>query len=203
MTDRHPEPVPDLSDLLQRAAGGDESAWRRVIDLYGRRVYALARSRCRQADVAEEVTQSVFATVATKLKPAAGSTPGTYTEQGRFEAWLFRIAINRIRDELRRRRRHAEPTDPGVRGAREARDAPSESGAEAELGALRRAVARLSEADREIIELRHHAGLPFNQICDLLGEPLGTLLARHHRALKKLKDLLGRQDEPHRAKETA
>lgn len=42
----------------------------------------------------------------------------------------------------------------------------------------------LSEADREIVELRHHGGLSFKQIADVLGEPMGTLLARHHRALK-------------------
>jgi DNA-directed RNA polymerase specialized sigma24 family protein len=32
-------------------------------------------------------------------------------------------------------------------------------------------------------------------MADLLGEPLGTLLARHHRALKKLKQLMGTTDE--------
>ena len=45
-------------------------------------------------------------------------------------------------------------------------------------------MARLHDADREVIELRHHGGLSFKQIAELLDEPLGTLLARHHRALR-------------------
>jgi RNA polymerase sigma-70 factor (ECF subfamily) len=48
----------------------------------------------------------------------------------------------------------------------------------------------LSESDREVVELRHHAGMSFKSMAELLEEPIGTLLARHHRALKKLKDLM-------------
>jgi RNA polymerase sigma-70 factor (ECF subfamily) len=210
---------PDLAALLKAAAAGDERAWRAIIDLYARRVYALARSRMggrggRSAgtrgasgsgssnhshskiggwsqgnDIAEEVTQSVFVTVAAKL------TKGEYTEQGRFEPWLFRVAMNRIRDEVRRLRRHAEPTDPEVfRSMPSAEADPAgtseEAGAADSLDRLRGAISQLSDSDREIIELRHHAGMSFKQMADLLSEPLGTLLARHHRALRKLKELM-------------
>ena len=58
------------------------------------------------------------------------------------------------------------------------------------LDALRSALSGLEDADREVIELRHHAGMSFKQIADLLEEPIGTLLARHHRALRKLKDIM-------------
>lgn len=183
----------DLPEILAAAGTGDEDAWRRVIDLYARRVYALAKSRCRSDELAEEITQSVFATVATKLTAANGDG---YTEQGRFESWLFRIVMNRVRDEMRRSRRHASPTDPttlaGMDGAAVSTDRHADDDADlpADLGALRTAMGRLSESDREIVELRHHAGMSFRQIADLLAEPLGTLLARHHRALKKLREML-------------
>lgn len=145
-------------------------------------------------DAAEEVTQSVFVTVAAKLGT------GEYAEQGRFESWLFRVAMNRIRDEVRRTRRHAEPTDPesfaavsesGLGGGPSARP---EHAADDSIRVLRGAMERLTDADREIVELRHHAGLSFKQMADLLNEPLGTLLARHHRALRKLKELMTSSD---------
>jgi len=63
------------------------------------------------------------------------------------------------------------------------------------IARLRRAMALLPEADREIVELRHHVGMSFKQMADLLDEPLGTLLARHHRALRKLKMLMGMGEE--------
>lgn len=180
----------ELSALIRAAGDGDQDAWRRLIDLYARRVFALARSRRMSPEMAEEITQSVFATVATKL------TAGDYTERGRFESWLFRVAMNRVRDEARRRTRHAAPTDPAD-FARESGPAPQATrAADEELTRLREAIEELSDADREVVELRHHGQLSFKQIADLLDEPIGTLLARHHRALKKLRDIMERAGSP-------
>jgi RNA polymerase sigma-70 factor (ECF subfamily) len=55
---------------------------------------------------------------------------------------------------------------------------------------LREAIAGLNAADQEILALRHTAGLSFAQIAETLGQPLGTVLARGHRALGKLRKLL-------------
>lgn len=193
-------PTPDdVTALLASAAAGDGTAWVTLVERYGRRVYALASSRTRSHDAAEEITQSVFVTVAEKVGQ------NEYTERGRFEPWLFRIAMNRIRDHIRRVRREPSVRIVGDEAtvAQIAHDARLGSGAgplggadavatdehaRREVDALRRAMERLSDQDREVIELRHHASLSFKQIADLLGEPLGTLLARHHRALKKLRE---------------
>lgn len=213
---------PDVTALLRAASEGDEGAWRALVGLYARRVYALAKSRLGRGvpvgggpglhgavasggsglvgpasrgggsgrrrsegcELAEEITQSVFVTVASKL------VGGGYTEQGRFESWLFRVAMNRIRDEVRRARRQAAPTDPESLSTLAAAGETERDDRPAMLDALRSALERLPDADREVIELRHHAGMSFRQIADLLEEPIGTLLARHHRALRKLKDIM-------------
>jgi len=181
----------ELSVLLRAAARGEDSAWRTLMDLYGRRVFALAKSRFGRAELAEEITQSVFVTVATKL------SSGQYTEQGRFEPWLFRVTMNRIRDEARRAKHRAIATDPSMLTAASDNsgraEGPRRSSA-GELDRLRQAMGHLSDSDREMVELRHHGGLSFKQIADLLEEPMGTLLARHHRALKKLKDLMSERE---------
>lgn len=181
--DREPDAGERLADLLARASTGDNDAWRSIIDLYARRVFALAKSRCGDADLAEEITQSVFATVASTLGA------GGYTEQGRFEPWLFRITMNRVRDEARRAKRAGvslESTSAPILAA----PSPARGLAPATLAKLRQGLCELSDADREIIELRHHAGLSFKEMTEMLNEPLGTLLARHHRALKKLRNFL-------------
>lgn len=176
--------TPEVSALLARAAAGDQDAWRGIVALYARRVFALARSRRLSEEAAEEVAQSVFVTLASQL----GS--GTYTERGRFESWLFRVAINRVRDEVRRAARHATTADPSTLNERPGEIAPTPASDDRELASLRAAMASLGEADREIVDLRHHGGLSFKQIADLLGEPMGTVLARHHRALRKLKEFI-------------
>ncbi len=174
--------------ILRRAAAGDQDAWREVVDLYGRRVFGLIRAQCGSADLAEEITQSTFCTIVSKI--------GAYTEQGKFESWLFRIAMNRLRDEMRRRKRQAKPVEEETLttlAGTATRDAGG-AGDGGEVPSLRRALAQLSEADRRIIHLRYFGELSFKQIADLLEQPLGTVLARQHRALKKLRQYMGGED---------
>ncbi|MCW5765350.1 MAG: RNA polymerase sigma factor [Phycisphaeraceae bacterium] len=154
--------------------------------MYARRVFALARSRVRDADLAEKITPSaVFA----DRRQVEGRSGGL-CRAGKFEPWLFRIAVNRIRDEIRRSRRQAAPTDPEALAGVAAEPGRADPDAPAMEAAARGAIERLSNADRQVIELRHHAGMSFAEMAETLEEPLGTLLARHHRALRKLKDLM-------------
>lgn len=171
-----------VEDVVAAAASGEDWAWRELLTRYARRVYAMAQSRLHNPELAEEITQSVFATVAEKL-PAGG-----YDERGRFEPWLFRVTMNRVRDEaMRRKKAPAATIDESLRAA----NAPQDQERDGEsFSGLRDAMQKLSEQDREVIELRHHGMMSFNQISETLNEPVGTLLARHHRALRKLRALM-------------
>lgn len=178
-------PIDDgIVSVVARAERGDQEAWRRIVSMYSSRLFALAKSRLGSAELAEEITQSVFATVARALPK------GGYAETGRFESWLFRIAMNKIRDEARRAKRQASPGDPGTLSGVALAEPERRSEVDPGASLLRRALGELSESDREVVELRHHGGLSFKEMSELLGEPLGTLLARHHRALRKLKTIM-------------
>lgn len=179
----------DLIGLVDRAREGDESAWVALVRTMGPRVFALAKSRLASTEAAEEVTQSVFATVAIKVRD------GAYDEKGRFESWLFRIAMNRVRDRVRAARRENADTRLRLVARAEEADTPAASAElPADLDALRSALQTLPGPDREIVELRYHAGMSFKAMADLLAEPIGTLLARHHRALRKLRKALEPDD---------
>jgi RNA polymerase sigma-70 factor (ECF subfamily) len=190
----------ELQDALALAAQGDEQAWRRLVSYYGPRVFGLILHQCRDRDLAEEVMQATFVKVVAAID--------TYDDQGRFEPWLFRIAMNHLRDEMRRRKRQATPlsvtedpegsgnawfeTRSGTgRGTDGRADDPFEQASRREQHErLRSAVGAMSEADRQILTLRHTAGLSFAQIARTLDQPLGTVLARAHRAVGKLRKLL-------------
>ena len=183
------------ADLVRRASLGEAAAWEELVRVFARRVYAAAKSRLGDADAAEEVTQSVMATIYETI------SSGRYIERGSFESWLFRIAMNRVRDAGRRRSRDRRLAS----GYRSERSAGVGAGSGAEpigtqhLEAVRWAITKLPEADQEIVSLRHHAGLSFAQIAETLESPLGTVLARHHRALNKLRTLLMPQAEETRS----
>lgn len=197
-----------IEQVLRHAAQGDAHAWRLLVESYSPRVYGLLVNQCRDKELAEELTQAAFVKVVKKINHSQGG----YKETGRFDAWLFRIAMNGLRDEMRRRKRHARPTDMGPAAA-SGRDEqtgswsvaqqsivsggpnPSVDPAEQvvkdeQIQQLQSAIQQLSPADQEIIQLRHSAGLSFAQIADTLEQPLGTVLSRGHRALGKLKKIM-------------
>jgi RNA polymerase sigma-70 factor (ECF subfamily) len=177
----------DTTRLITQAIAGDEASWCAIVAEYAPRVHALLVSNCHDHDLAEEITQSTFCTVAAKLP--------SYVDQGKFSSWLFRIAMNRLRDEMRRRKRQAIPVAaevlrPVSRTGREDRSHHEKIDSDM-AGALWAAVRGLAEADQQVIHLRHVAGLSFKQIAEQLEHPLGTVLARHFRALKRLREALG------------
>lgn len=182
----------ELAALVARASEGSERAWEDLVHRYARRVYAMANAKLRRPELAEEITQSVFVTLATKLRSDG------YAEMGRFEPWLFRVTMNRVRDEIRRAKRQAVAHDPSSFAEMTSPQA-HESGIDAKASAdLRHAIATLNDTDREVVDLRHTGQMNFKDIAAMLGEPLGTVLARHHRALKKLKAALEPQDASER-----
>ena len=67
-----------LEETLQRAAAGDEAAWRDIVEAYTPRVFGLIRAQCGNVDLAEEITQSTFCTIVERI--------GRYSEVGRFES---------------------------------------------------------------------------------------------------------------------
>jgi RNA polymerase sigma-70 factor (ECF subfamily) len=74
-------------------------------------------------------------------------------------------------------------------------DAEGDRFDEATIQLLRDCLSQLSASDQRIIYLRHAGELSFKQIAEMLDEPLGTVLARHHRAIEKLRKCMGRRDK--------
>lgn len=203
---------PAVQTWLADAARGDAQAWRRIVETYTPRVFGLIVHQTGDRELAEEIAQATFVSLVENLKG--------YDESGRFEAWLFRIAMNRLRDEMRRRKRHARTMDmspaegedesewAGVQtkvvdltGTQDNLSPLDQMARKEQVERLRLAVASMSEADRAVLTLRHTAGLSFAEIAKTLGEPLGTVLARGHRALAKLKKTLEQEMESDRTAE--
>ena len=182
----------ELERVLRSAVGGDARAWERLVANFAPRIHGLVRAHVADSDLAMEIVQSTFTTVATKL--------AEYVESGRFESWIFRIAMNRLRDEMRRRRRHAKPMDQGhfdgaqrVGGSNSTEEAGEGFDRAINADRLAAALSQLNPEDREIVDLRHFGGMSFKELAAYFEEPLGTLLARHHRALRKLRGILERR----------
>jgi RNA polymerase sigma-70 factor (ECF subfamily) len=187
-----------LAELIERAQRGDPASFERLVDEFAGRVYGFALRTTGSRDDAEDLMQEVFVRVVRMI--------GAYQHDGRFKAWLFRIAANLVRDRLRRIRRAPrvvagsdvledggadQAVSTGAGNAPIDDQAPEHGLIRAdEVDALNRALAMLPDAEREVVMLRHFSQLPFKEIAAVLGCPLGTALARAHRGLAHLREIM-------------
>ncbi len=167
-------------DLERRAiAGAKAGDWDALHYLYVRHaddVQGFVQSIVRDHHEAEDITQNVFA----KLMKAIQK----YEEREvPFAAWILRVARNAALDHLRSRRQI--PVEE-VRITDEGHDQISFEYSRS----LKEALAGLPEAQREVLVLRHIAGLSPNEIAERLGKTEASIQGLHHRGRAALKDSL-------------
>jgi RNA polymerase sigma-70 factor (ECF subfamily) len=104
------------------------------------------------------------------------------------KTWLYAIALNRLRDQVRRRTSEARAIERVAVGV----GAGSPGGIEeiADRDSVRRGLSTLAGEEREALALRFGAGLTVPEIARLLNEPLTTVEGRVYRALRKLREVV-------------
>jgi RNA polymerase sigma-70 factor (ECF subfamily) len=172
-----------LDRLVLEAKGGDPSAFGRLFDEYHEPVFRFIANRVNRPSDAEDLTQLVFVKALEALP--------RYEQRGvPFGGWLFRLARNTIIDHARTRHDHAELDAAADR-------ATDEAGPEAatllrqDLDAVARALAGLTDEQRETIELRFFAGLSAREAAEAMGKQEGTVRGLQFRAIASLRRSLG------------
>jgi RNA polymerase sigma-70 factor (ECF subfamily) len=175
-----PAPVSNrlISRAVKRAQEGDRQALGFLYAHYADNVYGYVRSIVRDHHEAEDVTQHVFA----KLIKVIGS----YEEREvPFFAWVLRVAHNVAVDHIRQQQRLVPVEE--VRPSYEGGGDPAGGG---QMNTLRDALSTLPQAQREVLVLRHFAGLSPPEIATRTGRSEGSIHALHHRGRRTLKAVL-------------
>ena len=167
-------------------ARGEASAVADLYDRHARAVYSLALRMLDDAAEAEDVVQDVFTQAwrqAGLYDPARAPVVG----------WLLVIARARTLDRLRARRSRVALVGAGPDAATVVDLSPGQDvqAIGREQGSkVRAALAALSAAQREAIELAYYKGLSQSDIAERLEQPLGTVKTRIRSGLLKLRELL-------------
>lgn len=192
--DRRYAPERDLSDeeMMEEIVRGSEPAFAALVTKYQGRIINLVSRLISDRDRAQEIAQETFLRVFVHRE--------RYRPSGKFSTWLYTIAMNLAKNEIRRRVRArgavsldklleatgdsgAFVADPGPGPERLYRRRDVEAKVE-------RAIAKLPRKFREVIVLRDVQQLSYDEIGDVLRIPGGTVRSRINRARLALKDLL-------------
>jgi RNA polymerase sigma-70 factor (ECF subfamily) len=177
--------------LARAACGGDRQAFSQLVDRYKRPALGLCFRMLRNSDEAADAAQESFVRAYASLDRFDPKQP--------FGPWLMRIARNRCLDVLRQRvpteRGGLNPTEEDDQPVREIADERAVRGDDAlekqeERVALEKAVADLPVRYREVISLYHEQQLSYQEVAQVMGIPLGTVMTWLHRARKQLRTSL-------------
>jgi RNA polymerase sigma-70 factor, ECF subfamily len=172
-----------LDRLVAEAKGGSSEAFGRIFDAYAGQIYRFVASRVGRPSDAEDLTQQIFVKALEALP--------RYEARGiPFGGWLFRLARNAVIDQVRTRRDHATLIEAATRESDEP-DPELVAGRHEEIDAMARALADLTEDQREVIELRFFAGLSAREAAAVMGRQEGTIRGLQFRAIASLRRSLG------------
>ncbi len=180
---------PSDRELIARTLGGDGGAFGILVDRFQRKIYRVAYAIVRDDVEADTITQDTFIQAYTHLAKFQG--------RSEFETWLTRIAINRSRDSLRRRRflrlfssDDDQDREGWVEPVDDRPDPEREIMAHQLRAAIQEAEKQLSAQQKIIFRLRHYENRSLEDIAELLGLRSGTVRAHLFRAIHKIRKQL-------------
>jgi RNA polymerase sigma-70 factor (ECF subfamily) len=184
--------LPD-EDLMDHVVAGSEAAFATLVDRYKNRLQNIVYRYIRDFQRSEDLAQEAFVRVYLHRE--------RYRKTGKFSTWIFTIAVNLAKNEIRRKVRLRDVlsldyiaemlggSDPGIKDeSQPAADRQAERGQTS--GVVADAIAKLPVVYREALVLRDIEGLAYEEIAEILGIPGGTVRSRINRARIMLKDKL-------------
>lgn len=172
------------NQLIERSRQGDEEAFGALVNKYKTKVFNLAYSFTRNKETADDLAQEIFIKVYYALEK--------FKFKSRFGTWLYRIAVNHIKDHLRKHGKERiislealgkEPSQ--AENEIQKKENTQEKAERKKL--LYRALQSLPEKHQVILTMRDIQGHSYEEIAGILKLSPGTVDSRLHRARKMLR----------------
>jgi len=180
--------------LVSLSKDGNLDAFNSLVERYQGSVFNLCLRLVADRGAAEDATQEAFLSAYRSI---------SRFDCGNFRSWLFRIAANQCKDELRRRSRRpveafrsADPDDNYQAEIPDSGETAPEYIERIELGeAIQGALMSLQFEQRQAILLADLHGYHYEEIATITGSNVGTVKSRIHRGRERLRALLREQPE--------
>lgn len=173
--------------LAKKARSGSRTAFHQLVHLYQGAVFRMVYIRVRSQMDAEDLTQDIFLQAFNRLH--------RLKEAEKFRSWLFRIALNRVRDFHRRKLFRAmfkAPSDDDASIACELAtdddcEMPEHLAKKDFWNRIQKTLNQLSRMERDVFLLRFFDNLSIVEITKAMGKKESTIKTHLYRALKKFR----------------
>ncbi len=175
-------------DIVRRVLEGETEAYALLVDAYKDPILRLAFRMTGSLQDADDLAQDAFVRAFRNLH--------RYDRERPFFTWLYTVALNGIRNHLKKRKRQERGDAESAAERDDAEDAPGmeerlDEAREAER--LDRALRRLPAEQREALVLRFYQGLSLEETSEVMGVSLSAAKMRIYRGLERLKQILSRR----------
>jgi RNA polymerase sigma-70 factor (ECF subfamily) len=175
-------------DYVRQFIDGNENAFNLLVQKYQQMIYWHARSMLGNHMDADEVTQEVLIVLYNKLK--------SFNFRSSLYTWIFKITANRSINQINKRKikrfLFLEDTDYDTLMANE--DLVSDIDNKEKLKHLDKVLQELPVKQREVFSLRHFDELSYEEISEITGKTVGGLKANYFHALKKVTELMSKDE---------
>lgn len=179
----------DESDerLIALYVEGDNNAFDALVERHKVRVYTYICGYVKDEELADDIFQETFVKVISTIKQ------GRYVENGRFAAWITRIAHNLIIDFFRQEKsenvQSADGTGVNILNRKELSEATIEDDLVlSQIHAdVRRMVMQLPDNQRQVLVMRYYKNMSFKEIADATKVSINTALGRMRYAILNMR----------------
>lgn len=177
-------------ELIQRFIKGEESCFKQLIHRHKNKVFAYISLYIRDQALAEDLFQDTFMKVIQSVKS------GRYQDNGKFISWVMRIAHNLIIDHFRRVKQMNTVLNDDYETDLFNSKRFAELTVEDDMirkqihKDVRQMISLLPDDQREVVILRHYAGLSFKEIAEMTDVSINTALGRMRYALINMRKLM-------------
>lgn len=173
--------------LVAPYAKGTNEAFDALLLRHKTNLFGYIIQRVKDRDLADDIFQETFVKAITTIRQ------GRYNEEGKFSAWICRIARNLIVDYFRQEKTEASvSTDDGTVDILNRKELADETVEDAIIDLqieedVRRLVGQLPQEQRRVLEMRYYEGLSFKEIAEQTGVSINTALGRMRYAILNMR----------------
>jgi len=162
------------TEIIRKVKDGEKEMFGEIVERYMKQAYSVALYWTGDIHLAWDVSQEAFLRIFRGIKKFDETRP--------FFPYLYRVILNVVK------RMKIKKREEGIHGIVVPVEDDPQSSMEKEemIERLKKGIEGLDEKDREIIYLRHYAGLSYREIAEALDIPIGTVMSRLYYARKRL-----------------